>query len=199
MKSTKIQPRQNGVNPKRLNTQEMLFVHTMAADINFNAIQAVKECYPRCKNASSQVAKLLARPHVQKMLSVVLRKRLERLELKADDVLEYLRFALFYDPTEHFYPTEDGMWAITDLKSLPKEVGRLINKMKVIVKEHKDGSRTSIFACELVSKDTALALSMKHVGLDVEKTTLVQINWDALSQGQVIDIVEQRLLEEDEK
>ena len=200
MKSTKIQPRQNGVNPKRLNTQEMLFVHTMAADINFNAIQAVKECYPRCKNASSQVAKLLSRPHVQKMLSVVLRKRLERLELKADDVLEYLRFALFFNPLDYFFPTEDGMWTITDLKSLPKKVGSLICGMKVKTKKDADGSEISTFEVDLISKATALSLAMKHVGLDVEKpAALVQINWDALSQGQVIDIVEQRLIEEDKK
>ena len=200
MKSTKIQPRQNGVNPKKLNTQEMLFVNTLAADINFNAIQAVKECYPRCKNASSQVAKLIARPHVCKMLSVVLRKRLERLELKADDVLEYLRFALFFNPLDYFFPTEDGKWMITSIQELPREVGRLICGMKVKERTSLDGSVTSTFEVELVSKATALSLAMKHVGLDVEKPpSLVQINWDALSQGQVIDIVEQRLLEEDKE
>lgn len=198
MKSVKIEPRQNGVNPKKLNTQELLFVHALAADINFDAIQAVRECYPKCKNASSQVSKLLARPHIRKMLGVVLRKRLERLELKADDVLEYLRFALFFNPLDYFFPTEDGKWMITSIEELPPEVGRLICGMKVKEKTALDGSTTSTFEVELVSKATALSLAMKHVGLDVEKpAVLVQFNWDALSQGDVIDVAEQRLIEED--
>lgn len=199
MKSTRVEPRKNGVNPNKLNPKELMFVHALAADVNFNATQAVRETYPKNSNPTSQAAKLLSRPRIQKMLGVVLRKRLERLELKADDVLEYLRFALFFNPLDYFFPTEDGKWSILDLNGLPPEVGRMISGMKVKVKENGDGTTVSTVEIELVSKATALTLAMKHVGLDVEKQTLVQINWDALSQGQVIDIVEQRLLEEDKK
>lgn len=201
MKSTKIQPRRNGVHPSKLNPSQLLWVNTMAADIAFDPVAAVRECYPKNKNPASQAAKLLSNRNVMKALSVVLRKRLERLELKADDVLEYLRFALFFNPLDHFFPTEDGKWTIANLKDLPDEVGRLIDKMKVKERTNVDGSTTVTFEVELISKATVLSLAMKHMGIDGEKTpVMLNIDWDALSQrGNVIDVTSQRLLEEDKK
>lgn len=196
MRSTKIKPRKYGVNPNKLNPQELLFVNALAADVGFNATQAVRECYPKNKNPTQYAQRLLSRPRIQKMLGKVLQQRLDRLELKADDVLEYLRFALFFNPLDYFHPTKDGKWVIADLASLPPEVGRLIDKMKLRVTENKDGSITSMFEVELVSKTTCLGLAMKHIGIDGEKPPVaININWDALSQGS-IDLIEQRLLEE---
>ena len=198
MRTTKIKLRKNGVHPDKLNPSQLLFINTLAADVAFDPVAAVRVCYPKNRNPCSQAAKLMANSNVQKMLGVVLRKRLERLELKADDVLEYLRFALFFNPLDYFFPTEDGKWTITSLKDLPKEVGRLIDKMKVKERTALDGSVTVTFEIELVSKATSLSLAMKHVGVDGEKPpVLLNIDWDSLCQrGQVLDVVGQRLIEE---
>ncbi len=196
--TTKIKPRKNGVNPKSLNVKELLFCQALAADVDFNAVAAVREIYPKNSNPSAQANRLLSRPRVQKMLGKVLGDRLRRLELKADDVLEYLRFALFYNPLEHFTPTEDGWWSTPNPKELPDEVGRLIERIREKTVTHKNGSVSRSLEIELLTHTTALGLAMKHVGVEkVDVTHNVNIDWDALSQGQVIDVVGQRLLEEE--
>jgi hypothetical protein len=96
------------------------------------------------------------------------REREERCGLTADDVLEYLRNVLFFNPLTYFYPSKDGKWCLTDLDALPDWVGRLIDGMEMSVKE-KDGATETQFKVTLVSKATALALAMKHTTVDQHK------------------------------
>lgn len=164
-----------GRNLDDLTDQMNMFVLELLATNEFNPTEAARKC--KYKFPAQAANKLLKNPKIQAALGKAQRERSERVGLNADDVLEYLRNALFFNPLHYFRPSEDsGKWEITDLNALPDWVGRLIDGMEVKVTENK-GVTTSFFKVTLVSKATALTLAMKHIG--VEKHELKHsLDWD---------------------
>lgn len=196
MGTTLIKTRKRGADPSLLTVGQQTFVAELLANNLFDARAAAKAA--GYKQPSQSAYKMLKNPKIQALLGKAMRERMERCQLKSDDVLNYLRTALFFNPLNYFKPTKDGKWMIDDPTTLPEEVGRLIEKMEVRTTELKDGSVHSYFKIELVSKTTALSLAMKHVGLTVDEVSTRVIDWDKLYQsgnGEEVDPIEQQILD----
>ncbi len=197
MPSSLIQNSKRGVDLKRLNTAQRSFVLFLLADNFFNPTAAAKAA--GYKQPSNAAIRLMRHPLVQAALGKEQREREERCQLKADDVLNYLRAGLFFNPLDLFTPSKDGKWHIQNPDDLPEEVGRLIEKMKVKVIEKDDGTTESYFEVELVSKSTLLPLAMKHLGISgterVNITAKVGIDFDQLHTPKFfeVDLVQQAI------
>jgi len=162
---------------KPLTAAERVFVNELIASDFFNPTQAARKAgYKRPAQAANR---LLKRKRVQRALGNALKKRLERCELKADNVLQYLWDVLMLNPLKYFRPTKDGHWEITDPDVLPEEVARLIEEMQVVVHELPDGTIEHRFRVKTVSKATALSLAMKHFGVDRYEVRHT-FDWDRL-------------------
>jgi len=196
MASTGIKPRKRGIDPSRLSDQQLVFVNELAADGNFNASEAARKA--GYKRPGTTAGKLLKQPKISAALGKVLYDRLERCRLTQDDVLGYLQSALFFNPLHYFKPTDDGHWLVSDLESLPEEVGMLIDTLEVQRQYDRDGNPTEdVFKVKLVSKATALGLAMRHVGVEKHEVTHT-LDWDSLvGQGntKAIDVIETRISE----
>ena len=163
-----------------LTTKQKKFVQELLASDRWCAQEAARIAgykYPK-----QEGYRLLQKPVIKEALGRAQRQREERCELKADAVIEYIRVGLFLNPLDYFHPTEDGKWVITDPKLLPREVGQLIESMKLRVTE-TDEETTSFFEVQLVSKAKLLELACKHLGLTREQVTVagkVNVNWEDL-------------------
>lgn len=185
------------VDASKLTEQQQRFVLELIMDPTANAKEAAKKAGYKTPN---QVAnKLLHNPFIATLLARYKREREEKCKLRAEEVLNYLRVALFFNPLDYFKPTSDGKWLISDPKEIPEEIGRLIEKMEVKVIEDKDGNIRSYFQVELVSKTTALGYALKHT--TVEKAEVLhKFDWDTLIGGEeVFDTVEAKIIEEEKQ
>jgi hypothetical protein len=203
---------------EQLTTQEAMFIQHLIADDLWRPREAAQRAgFPRPANAA---AEMMRRPRVQKALGKEQRRRLERLELKADEVLHMLATGLFFNPLSLFKPSADGKWVVTDLDEIPDEIGRCVESViaRSTEKLHDDGtvSTTTYFELKMMGKTKLLELAMKHTGVDgVQKhhhTGNVDLNVglslnDLLMEieetrgSQVIDgtVIESKVLEEDEQ
>jgi len=168
---------QNGANIKKLTDQQAMFVLEYLADPGFSASNAARKA--GYKHPAQAAGKLLKNTRILKILGKEKRLREERCKLTGDNVLQCLKTALFFNPLDYFYPSENGGWNITDISALPTEVGQLIESMKIKVTQNPDGSTSSIFEVQLVSKSTALSLAMKHTMVERHEVKQV-IDWSPL-------------------
>jgi hypothetical protein len=203
---------------EQLTTQEAMFIQHLIADDLWRPREAAQRAgFPRPANAA---AEMMRRPRVQKALGKEQRRRLERLELKADEVLHMLATGLFFNPLSLFKPSADGKWVVTDLDEIPDEIGRCVESViaRSTEKLHDDGtvSTTTYFELKMMGKTKLLELAMKHCGVDgtqkhhhtgsVDLNVGLSLN-DLLMEieetrgSQVIDgtVIESKVLEEDEQ
>lgn len=180
MPTTLIQPKRflRGASTEKLRPAERVFVQELLADDLWRPKQAaIKAGY---KSPTSAASKLLNRADIQALLGFEQRRRLERIGLKADEVLNMLAQALFFNPLSLFKPTANGSWAVTDLDSIPPEIGRCITKIKSKTTEQMDdeGNVTSVtyFEMEFLDKTRLLELAMKHCGVQGSDKVQVQNN-----------------------
>jgi len=127
-------------------------------------------------------------PLVAKACSEALAEQSKRTLLKADDVLRYIHSAIEFNPLKWFIASEDGDWIITEenYRSLPDEVGKLIEKVTRKVKEvevNGETKREVWFKVEFVSKTVAMSLAAKHQLGEKMTVTTVSVNWDDLLKG----------------
>jgi phage terminase small subunit len=183
MGTSLITPKKRGASTKRMTQRMRTFCNLLLASETWDQTAAAKEA--GYSSPAQSASGLLKDPRIQALLGKEMREREERCQLKADDVLNFLRSGLFFNPLRLFKPTKDGKWLIENPDDLPEEVGRLIEEMKVKVVEHEDGTFTSMFEIKLVSKATLLTMAMKHLNLDgtrkVEVAAKLGLDWDALS------------------
>jgi len=191
MGTTLIESRKNGFDPNKLSDQQRMFVLELLASDNFCVTKAARKA--GYKHPAQAANKLLKNKHIRAALGKAQREREERCQLKADDVLNYLRSALFFNPLHYFRPYGDGKWLIDNPDDLPEEVGRLIDGMEVKVVE-RDGETRSYFKVTLVSKATALGLAMKHIGVEKHEVTH-SVDWDVLYDEDVPDLIEAEIAE----
>jgi hypothetical protein len=162
MPSKTIQPRRRGANKEKLNPMQRIFVEELLADEGFNATKAARKA--GYKQPQAQSAKLLAIRSIRDILGKALSERITRCQLTADAVLEHLRVALFMDPLDLFERTKGGAYLIKSLEDVPEEVRRCITKLKC--RSTTIGKKTVTYLeVELMSKDAALPLAMKHLGI----------------------------------
>lgn len=194
MPSKSIQPRINGSNIDKLNPMQRLFVEELLADKNFNGTAAARKA--GYKNPGTQASKLLQNKRVRAILGKSIGQRITRCQLTADAVLEHLRNALFMDIMDLFERTKGGAYIIKDLGDVPVEIRRLITKFKC--KTTTLGNKvTTYLEVELMSKDSALPLAMKHLGIsgvenvaldvNVESSVLMELLSKVESERNVID------------
>jgi hypothetical protein len=168
MPSAIIEERRQGAAVERLSHAEKVFVMELLADDMWNPVNAARKA--GYKNAPGSARALMQKPAIAMALGKEQRRRLERVGMRADEVIEMLRTALFFNPLSLFHPTKDGKWAVEDLDKIPDEIGRCISKIKVKTVDTmtEDGSvnSTTYFELELMDKATLLNLAMKHCGVD---------------------------------
>ena len=181
-----------------MTVRQRTFVHALLASPTFDQTAAAKEA--GYANPSITASRLLKSKIVRAIIGKELRLREERSHLKADDVLEYLRHGLFFNPLSLFRPSKDGKWLVKSLDEIPEEIGRLIEKIKTKVVTKPDGATESFFEIELISNATLLPLAMKHLGISgAEKHEMLgklQFDFDALcGRGEPIDVVSKAIEE----
>lgn len=174
-RTTMIQPTTRGANINRLTTQQQEFVFHLLGQEKFDPTEAARAA--GYKTAPQAANKLMKTPAIQAILGKEQRKRLERLQLKADDVLMMLTQALFFNPLSLFKPSRDGGWLIEDLDKIPEEIGRCISKIKTKTTE-RDGESTTYFEIEFMDKTTLLQMALKHCG--VQGAEKVEMTGDTL-------------------
>lgn len=154
MSTRLIKPRKNGCNLAKLPQQQLIFVMEMVADLSMDGTVAARKA--GYKHPAVASCKLLSKPKIQAAIGKALRERLERCELRADAVLNYLQMALFINPLKYFTLSRSGWWIVKDVENLPDEVAQLVEKGRL----NEEGE------CEvlLVSHTEALRLAMKHIG-----------------------------------
>lgn len=165
----------------KLNPNEMSFVnHLIADDLWRPVVAAQKAGY---KNPSQSAHYMMQKPHIAAALGREQRRRLERLQLKADEVLHMLATGLFFNPLSLFKPSAKGGWLVEDLDKIPDEIGRLIEEVKTRTVEElvDDNIRvTTYFEIKMISKTRLLELAMKHCGIEgsskIEHSGSVQLN-----------------------
>jgi hypothetical protein len=165
----------------KLNPNEMSFVkHLIADDLWRPVVAAQKAGY---KNPSQSAHYMMQKPHIAAALGREQRRRLERLQLKADEVLHLLATGLFFNPLSLFKPSAKGGWVVEDLDKIPDEIGRLIEEVKTrTVEEVIDGNTrvTTYFKVKMISKTELLRMAMKHCGIEgsskIEHSGQVQLN-----------------------
>lgn len=151
-----------------LNHNELMFVKHLLADDLWNPASAAKKA--GFNNPYAAASNLMKKPTVQAVLGKEQRRRLEKLELKADEIIHFLATGLFFNPLSLFKPTKSGSWAVIDLEAIPDDIGRLIEEIKTRTTEDVDDNGntrvTTYFEIKFISKTRLLELSMKHLGLD---------------------------------
>ena len=162
MSSALIQPRKNGASIDRLNTSQQVFVKELLADDLWRPTEAARRA--GYVDPASAACRLMKMPAIQAMLGKEQRRRLERIGLKADEVLHMLATALFFNPLTLFKPTKDGNWAVVDLDAIPDDIGRCISKIKTKTITNDDGEVT-YFEIEFLDKTRLLELALKHCGI----------------------------------
>lgn len=189
--TAKIKPTKKKVNLAELSVQQLQFVQAMMADPEFCANRAAKAA--GYSHPHIQSARLLNSPIIQAALGREIYERAQRLGITKDDVLDHLRTALFLDPATFFEFNEDGSWTAKSLNDIPLEVRRCITEIKAkrTVRKRKGGIKEVELTYELkfMSKDRALELAMKHLGLLENKLQVSgQVTVDFLNS--LVDTVE---------
>jgi phage terminase small subunit len=195
MATSLVEARRRGADPTKLTEQQQAFVFELLMNPAADAVAAARKA--GYKSPAQVSNKMLKNPIIAAILGREKKKREERCRLSADEVLNYLRIALFFNPLDYFKPTKDGKWLIDDPESIPEEIGRLIEKMEIKVTEDKEGNQYSFFQVELVSKTTALGYALKHTTVD-KSEVIHKFDWDALLGGEeVFDTIEAKIIGEE--
>jgi phage terminase small subunit len=151
-----------------LNETELLFIRHLIADDLWRPTEAARKAGLKSPYASA--SNMMKKPAVQRALGHEQRRRLERLQLKADEVLHFLATGLFFNPLSLFKPSKSGAWLVEDLDKIPDEIGRLVEEVKTRTVESCDDqgnvSVTTYFEIRVISKTRLLELAMRHCGVD---------------------------------
>lgn len=169
----------------------------------FNGTEAAKAAGYRGKSAGQ---KLLGEPDVQAMIREVLDKQLSKQELKAEDVLEQLLYAV--TRTVDDFVDEEGM-ITTDTKKLNKRAKACIDGIEQTVTELYSGSGDNIgrriqTKLKFVPKMPAIELAMTYlrlIGKDKEDANQKPgLDWGSvLESPDAPDEIEDRIREMEQR
>jgi hypothetical protein len=157
----------------RLTPNQRLFVEHLLADEMFNPTRAARAA--GYKNPGVAGYKNLKNAAVAALIGKSLQRRITEVGLNAKDVLEHLATVLYLDPIHLFTSMGDGIFCVKNLEDIPAHIRRCITKFKCRTKTTETGSESYI-EVELMSKDQALPLVMKHLGIIGTDGAAVNVN-----------------------
>ena len=138
----------------KLSSQETLFVHEYLVDLNAGEA-ALRAKY---KN-KSRGAKLLRRASVQEAIAKEMKKRLRRIDVKADRVLREIGVIAFSDIAD-YCDVRDGVILLKNLSDIPKALRGAIQEVSETVT-----TKSNVIRVKLHPKVPVLKLAAEHVGL----------------------------------
>lgn len=154
LKNAQRGPRQSAI--EGLNTRQAKFMSLLLADPTMNQTAAAfKAGY---KNPRVIGHRLINHPTIQRAISVEVERRMERNRGKANMVFDYLLRILNLDPFEFFdIDPETKELSPRPVDELPSGIRKLV---KSVI--HEKGE---LVGYEIVSKEFALFMAAKHLGL----------------------------------
>lgn len=192
MSTKSLEYKNKGSRLKKLNVKQKAFCEEMAASVDFSPSEAARKAGYKDPYQSGHW--LMRKPEIQAYLGKVLKERMKRRQLVADDVLDHLRNALFLDPLSLFDYNPDGSFSVKSLEDVPPEVRRCITKLKCKTRENLHGEIETYLEIELMSKDAAMTNALKHLGLmNADNTVNVNV------AGQLLDFDQLCGKEDDEE
>jgi phage terminase small subunit len=147
-----------------LTTQQQEFVKHLIASDDFNAAKAAEKA--GYKHPQQLGPRLLSNEIIAKAVGFEVRKRRERLDFKADEVLTQLVNAFYLDPLEIYEKVDDFEYRVKDLASIPLHIRRCITGIETGKRYFKDGTlKEAYVSVKTMSKDALVPLICKHIGL----------------------------------
>jgi len=162
-KENQVKP--NEIEDTLLSLKEETFCREYIID--FNATRAARAAKYSKKTAAQQAVRMLRKVKIQKFIDSLKAAREKRTDIKADRVLEELAKLTFSNIAD-FIEIQGGKLVMKDLATIPREQLACIEEISEI--ETERGLRR--FKFKLHSKDKALELAMKHLGLLEENINL---------------------------
>ena len=184
---------------EELTVNQRLFAEEIIADPFMSATQAAIRAGYSEKTAQVKASQLLKHPVIARMVGSAINERLRRTQISQDEVLQFLINVMYLDPLA-ILNNVDGAVKLKDLNDIPPELRILITKIKTktrtIYEGDNAGSETTV-ELEWVSKELAVQLLMKHLGMVQPDQTNVNFNVNAglvtqireaiANKGKVID------------
>lgn len=188
-----------GIDIKRLTDRERRFVLEYLLDYNGKRA-AIAAGYSK-KVAHVTASKLLRKSKIARAIGRLQRDDVERLELRRDEIIKHLYYAVTRDPLD-IYDADGEVLPLDEMSERARACIDSIDR-KVTYRKGKNGRtyKTVETHVRLVPKAQALDMAMKHKGLfapDQHEHIIGPFDWNALIQrgDPRLDPVEQRLLAE---
>lgn len=140
-----------------------MFVHYYLASKSLNAVNAAVQAGYSPQSAKAAATRLMAKKGVQEMIAVEMKRRMSRVDLTADIVLQELAYAVARDPLD--LADADGVIRLKDLRELPTKIRHCIESIKTKRSVDRAGVEFIEVEVKLTSKMQALELAMRHFGL----------------------------------
>lgn len=162
MSTKQIIPMRRGGDYDKLTVKQKLFCDELLADPEFNVTRAAKAA--GYKQSSLAACRVLQNETIRRIIGKHLHERLERAQLRAEDVLRILWQVITLDPIDVFEKS-GNCWVVKDLDLIPAEIRQCITKIRTRTRVLKDKSKEQHVEVEFMSKDLALSHALKHFGL----------------------------------
>ncbi len=129
--------------------------------------------YKKGVHTQQLAQKLLKAPEVQAALQAAVGARVDRLEIKADRILQELALLAFSDIT-HYEMNKDGVLEIGEQYS--PSVSRAVQSVEYSETVQRDRTVTRRMKVKLWDKTTALTNLMKYMGMLVDRSVNLNLN-----------------------
>lgn len=191
MATGQIEERKRGTRQyDKLTEQQKSFVKFLLADPAFDLTEAARLSGYQSPGAAGK--RLVKNRIIAAMVGNEIRKRNERLELTADNVLKRLQALLDADLTELY--DESGLCSMAKIKALPTVIRQCITKIKSTKRctVDDDGNKEyyDVYDIELMSKDQALQLAMRHFGMLTPEINVTLVS-DEVKRQVIVELLQQ--------
>lgn len=174
-----LQLKKRGVDPKRLTDKQCRFVAEYAVDMTNGKAAAIRAGYP-AKTAHVMASRLLNHPLVSQALGNIKRQQLEAIDLRREEILEQLLFAVTRDVKDMV--DEDG--EVLSIPDMPKRMRCMIDGFdQEVTVDGETGDRHIKTKVKLSPKLGAIDAGMKYRSLYAPETHLhgvVNLDWEQL-------------------
>lgn len=144
-------------------TKQALFVEEYLVD--FNGTRAAMSCGYSRSTAGSIAYELLKKPEIQNALSQAIQQRMERIQIKSDQVLNRLCELADLDIGEIFTDSDK----VKPIKEWPEHWRRSVTGVEVIEKKQPEGRDQSITRVKFPDRTRCLELIGKHIDVNAFK------------------------------
>ncbi len=145
-----------------LTPKQQRFVDEYLVDLN--ATQAAIRAGYSARTAEQAGSRLLRNVQVVARIQQKNGKRLQKVELTADRVLQEIARIAFFDPRKLF----DAAGNPVPIDQLDDDTAAVVAGLDIVIErtsEDRDGGLTTVHKYRLADKKGALALAMRHLGL----------------------------------